>query len=106
MLFAFVLLGIILKLRTKDGTLVVEIDDPNVTVQVLDSEGKVQIERSGEMGKLTIAVDPGKHRLRVEKGGLEIFAKDFTIASGGTETIKARWEPQVDRKSQIPQIQI
>ena len=72
---------------------VVEIDDPNVTVQVLDGEGKVQIERTGEKGTLTIAVDPGKHRLRVQKDGMEMFAKDFTIASGGTETIKATWEP-------------
>ncbi len=95
MLFVLVLLGVIFKLRTKEGTLVVEIDDPNVTVQVLDGEGKVQIERPGEKDKLSIAVDPGKHRLRVEKNGVELFAKDFTMASGGTEIIKASWEPPV-----------
>ncbi|MGA2033283.1 MAG: protein kinase [Thermoguttaceae bacterium] len=87
--FILVLLGVIFKLRTKDGTLIVEVSDPDVTVQVLNDEGKVQIERKGEKGTLTIAVDPGKHRLRVQKDGVEMFAKDVSIASGGTETIKA-----------------
>ncbi len=37
---ALVLLaGVILKLRTKDGTLVVEIDQPDAVVQVLDEQG-------------------------------------------------------------------
>ena len=43
-LFASVIFSAVLLLRTKDGTLVVEIDDPDVTVQVLSEQGKVQID--------------------------------------------------------------
>ena len=86
MLFV-VLLGIILSVRTKDGTLVIELSDPDVTVQVLSEEGKVLIDQPGEKGTMTISVDPGKNRLRLEKNGVEVFGKEFTIASGGKETI-------------------
>jgi formylglycine-generating enzyme required for sulfatase activity/serine/threonine protein kinase len=88
------LLGIILTMRTSEGTLVVEIDQPDATVQVLNEQGKVLIERKAQKGAITIGVDPGKRRLRVEKDGFEVFAKELTIASGGKETIKAKLEPK------------
>jgi serine/threonine protein kinase/Leucine-rich repeat (LRR) protein len=93
LLFAFLLFSAIISLRTKDGTLVVELSDPNVKVQVLNEEGKVVIERPGEKDAMTLSIDPGKHRLRLEKNGTEVYAKDFTIASGGKETIEASWKP-------------
>ncbi|MGA2035590.1 MAG: serine/threonine-protein kinase, partial [Thermoguttaceae bacterium] len=62
-----VLAGVIFKMQTKDGTLVVEVDQPDAVVQVLDAAGKVEINRPGEKGTVTVAVDPGKHRLKVEK---------------------------------------
>ena len=80
-----VLLGIILSVPTKNGTLVVEVDDPKAVVTV-DGEA-VKIEREREKGSIEISVDPGKHRLRLTKGGTVVFAKDFTIAAGGKETI-------------------
>ena len=91
-----ILWGIIVSLRTSEGTLVVEIDEPGTTVKVLDGQGNVSIERVGvPKGPLTIGIDPGKHRLRVEKDGFIVFAKDFSIASGKRETIRARLEPLV-----------
>ncbi len=81
--------GIILRINRPDGTLVVEISEPDVIVQILNAEGKVVIERKAQPGPLTIGVDAGKHRLRVEKDGVEIFAQEFSIAIGGRETIKA-----------------
>jgi len=91
-LFLVLLFGVILKMRTRDGTLVVEIGESDVVVQVLDSEGKIEIERRGEKGKLSISVDPGKHRLKVEKDGFKLFTKDFEIRSGGETVIRARLE--------------
>lgn len=91
-LFVLVVLGIVFRVQTKDGTLAVEVSDPDAVVQVLDPEGKVVIERKAQPGKITIEVEPGKHRLRVEKDGLEVYAKDFTIAAGGREFVKASWE--------------
>jgi serine/threonine protein kinase/formylglycine-generating enzyme required for sulfatase activity len=95
LVLAAVVLSLVLRVRTKDGTLVVNIDQPDrdLTVQVLDGEGKVTIEQRGETENVTISVDSGKHRLRLEKGGVEVFAADFTIASGGKEVIRAMLEP-------------
>ena len=89
-----ILAAVVLKLRTKDGTLVVEVDQPDAVVQVLSEEGKVEISRPGEKGPLTIAVDPGKHRLKVTKDGFQFFAKDFQVESGGRKTIRATLLPE------------
>lgn len=91
--FMLVLLGIVVKLRTPHGTLVVEVDEPGVTIEVLDEQGTMQLQRQGERGAVTIAIDPGKHRLRLEKDGVAFFSKDFTMAAGGREVIRAKWEP-------------
>jgi hypothetical protein len=79
----------------------VEIDEPGATVKVLDGQDKVSIERADvPKGELTVSVDPGKHRLRVEKNGFAVFAREFSIASGGRETIRARLEPLVEKAKQ------
>lgn len=88
-----ILAGVVFKVRTKEGTLVVKVDQPDAVVQVLNEEGKVEITRPGERGLLSIAVDPGKHRLKVEKDGFQFFTQDFTMESGGTQSIKATLEP-------------
>ena len=44
-------------------------------------------------GTITISVDPGKHRLKVEKDGFQFFGEDFEMESGGKTTIKATLEP-------------
>ncbi|MGD0040204.1 MAG: hypothetical protein ABSE84_07300 [Isosphaeraceae bacterium] len=80
----------------------VEVDQPGATVQVLSEEGKVEISRPGEKGPLTIAVDPGRHRLKVTKDGFQFFAKDFTMESGGKVLIHATLLP--DRNSIVTPI--
>jgi serine/threonine protein kinase/Leucine-rich repeat (LRR) protein len=88
-----ILAAVVLKMRTRDGTLVVEVDQPGAVVQVLSEKGKVEISRPGEKGILTIAVDPGRHRLKVTKDGFQFFAQDFQMESGGKETIHATLVP-------------
>jgi Leucine-rich repeat (LRR) protein/tRNA A-37 threonylcarbamoyl transferase component Bud32 len=83
------LAAIVLKMQTKEGTLVVEVDQPDATVQVLNEDGKVEITQSGGKGPISISVDPGKHRLKVEMDGFQFFAQDFEMDSGGTASIKA-----------------
>ena len=87
------LAGVLFMLRTKDGTLVVEVNQPDSIVEVLDGEGKVQISRPGGLQPISISVVPGKHRIRVEKDGFVIIADNFEVASGGTLDIKARLVP-------------
>ena len=88
-----ILAAVIIKMRSKDGTLVVEVDQPDAVVQVLDAAGKVEIRQPGGKGPISISVDAGKHRLKVEKDGFQFFAQDFTMASGGKQSIKAVLQP-------------
>jgi len=94
--FLVALLSLIIKMRTHEGTLVVEITEPDVVVEVLNEQGKVLIHRKAQKGTVSIAVDPGKRRLRLEKDGVELFAVDFTIGAGGKEIIKAKLEPRTE----------
>jgi serine/threonine protein kinase/Leucine-rich repeat (LRR) protein len=88
-----IMAAVIVKMQTKDGTLIVEVNQPDASVQVLDAEGKVEISQPGEKGTISISVDPGKHRLKVEKDGFQFFAQDFVMESGGKQSIKAVLEP-------------
>ena len=101
-LSALILFGLLLKLRTSEGTLIVEVDDPKAIVQVLNEKDEVVIERKGEKGSMTIGVAPGKGRLRLVKDGVEVFGQDFSLVSGGKETIKARLEPKAETGNPIP----
>ena len=61
-------------------------------MQVLNEKGEVLIERKGEKGSVTIGVAPGKGRLRLVKDGMQVFTRDFSLVSGGKETIEASLE--------------
>ncbi len=88
-----ILSGIIVSLKTKDGTLVVEVDQPDAMVQVLNVEGKVEVSQKGGVDKVTISIDSGKHRLRVEKEGFVVYGTEFEIEKGGTKAIAAKLVP-------------
>jgi hypothetical protein len=88
-----VVLAVTVTMRTKEGTLVVEVDQPDATVQVLNDEGKVEISQHDGKGTITLSVDPGKHRLKVEKDGFRFFAKDFEMEAGGKQSITAMLLP-------------
>ena len=95
------ILGVLVKINTKDGTLIVTVNEPNVEVQVLDEQGKVEITRNGEESPITISVDPGKHRLKVHKDGFEFFTQNFSIESGGEQPITAKLIPLVDKSDAV-----
>lgn len=75
--------------------------NPPATVQVLDDQGKVCIDQNADKEKVEISVVPGKGKLRVVKNGVELIAREFSLVSGGRETINARLEPPAEVKSQI-----
>ena len=87
------LAGVVIMLQTKDGTLIVEVNQPDAIVQVLDGQGKVEISQPGGLKPVSISVPPGKHRIRVEKDGFVAIAETFEIESGGKLDIKARLVP-------------
>lgn len=95
------LAGIIVSLKTKDGTLIVEVDQPDAMVQVLDAEGKVEISQKGGKGTVSISVDPGKHRLKVEKEGFTVFGQDFEMKSGDKTPITAKLVPLEEKPAMV-----
>ncbi|MEI8018275.1 MAG: family 16 glycoside hydrolase [Schlesneria sp.] len=94
----FLLAGVVINMKTRvgEGTLVVKVTEPDADVKVLNEKDKVEITRKGEEGSITITVVPGKHRLRVQKDGFEIFTDRFEIKSGKTVTIRAELKPLVN----------
>lgn len=93
--------GLVISLKTKDGTLVVTVNEPDADVQVLNEKGKVEITRKGEKGPITISVDPGKHRLKVQKDGFNLYTKEFEIESGGKKSFTAKLVPVDDRPAVV-----
>jgi len=93
LLCVLIVAGVIYSVKTKDGTLIVEVDQPDSMVQVLDAEGKIEVSQKGGDSKITFEVDPGKHRLRVQKDGFEFYVRDFEIISGGKTTMTAKLVP-------------
>ena len=85
--------SLIVSLETKDGKLIVDVDQPDAMVQVLDSEGKVEISQKGIDGKVTISVDPGKHRLKVVQDNFTTYGQEFQMEQNGKKEITARLEP-------------
>ena len=67
-------------MRTPDGTLVVEISDPEATIQVLDARGKLLIEQKAGAEKVEISVVPGKGKLRVVKNGADVAHQGVFVA--------------------------
>ncbi|MDB5341044.1 MAG: hypothetical protein JWN70_6663 [Planctomycetaceae bacterium] len=87
------LASIIVALKTKDGTLIVDIDQADVNVQVFDAAGKVEISQPGGKGLISISVVPGKHQLKVVKEGFEVFGREFEMNWWGQTPIKATLVP-------------
>lgn len=96
--------AVIFKLKTPAGTLVLEVNESDAVVQVMDEQGKVEITRRDEKGLLSITVEPGKHRLKVEKDGFQFFTRDFTMEANGQQSIKATLIPLENKKTvAVPQ---
>ena len=80
--------GIILRLETKDGTLIVEIDDPDVTVSVDDDE--VVVEGAGVR---EIRLKPGQHKWTTTRNGAPASTQWVTIERGGKKILRVKQLP-------------
>src|SRR5262249_37737972 len=87
--------GILLRVDTKAGTIVVEVDQPELAGAVVSVDGqqKITIQTPGNAEPIEIKADDQQHTLQVVKGGFETFTKSFTVKSGASETIRVRLEP-------------
>jgi serine/threonine protein kinase len=80
----------VFKVKTKDGTIVLENVPEGAEVQV---EGAtVTLTRKGDVVMVT-ALPEGPHRLKVVQGGKEIWSSDVTVKLGG-DPVRLKTEPR------------
>ena len=99
------LAAVVLRVETDNGTLVVEIDDPETEARIKDGklvltgpDGKVRYTLSpGERDK---KIDAGPYKVRVEGAdGLTLDTPEFTLKKGGKVTVRVRAEPKAPAKA-------
>jgi len=97
-----VALGVVLvaatvfKVKTKKGTLIVEINQPGAEVS-LDGT-RITVVNPQDKEPVRIEVDEGRHVLKVTKGGFETETHHFSLKQGDTESIRVRLEPRPESK--------
>ncbi len=72
-----------------DGTLEIEANEEGAIVSIDGRELGMTPQR--------IELSPGRHRVRVEKDGFALFAREVEVASGRTVRLSARLEPGAPR---------
>jgi serine/threonine protein kinase len=83
-------LGVVIRIMTDDGTLIIDVDDPNVEVLVRMKDVIIKNRTTDR----EFRIKPGKGDVEVfEKGGVgPLTTKQFTLNHGGKETVKIRME--------------
>jgi hypothetical protein len=84
-------LGTVLRIRTPEGTLVVEVDDPQVQVTIEGEGEELAIHGAGPQ---VIHLKPGQHRIRATKDGrpVPVDKELVTITRGGKQIVKISQE--------------
>ncbi|MDF1745722.1 MAG: protein kinase [Gimesia sp.] len=87
--------GIVLKVDTPAGTIILEIDQPDLAGAVVsvDDQQKITIKTGKDKEPIEVVADEKTHTLKVTKGGFETFTKQFIVKAGDQETIKVRLVP-------------
>ncbi len=87
--------GIVFKIDTPAGTIILDIDQPELAGAVVsvDDQQKITIKTGKGTEPIEVVADEKTHTLQVTKGGFETFTKQFTVNAGGKETIEVRLEP-------------
>jgi serine/threonine protein kinase len=101
LVFAGLWAGGVLRVKTQDGTIVLDnlppeadvtVDDEKVTLKTMD----------GNTYAVSIAAGK-KQRLKVKKDGVTLFGEEVQIDAGGQRTITLRYEPGAPGKDSLEQ---
>jgi serine/threonine protein kinase len=84
--------GGVFRVKTPEGTLVVEVNVPNPDVYVDGRKMTVSWDKGGT--KAEISVQPGTREVKVTKDGFAAFGEKVTLSDGGSRVLEARLEPQ------------
>ena len=81
----------VFKLKTQDGTIVLE--NLPADAEVLVDGEKVAVKLNGDDGPIEIQVAPGKRKLEIKAAGFKMETREVTLASGERNPIGIRLEP-------------
>jgi serine/threonine protein kinase len=83
----------VLKVKTKDGTIVLENLPPDADVTV--DNGTVSVTSSdGKTFEVRVDASKKKHRVEVKKDGFKAFGEEVEIDAGGRKTVVVKLEPK------------
>jgi serine/threonine protein kinase/formylglycine-generating enzyme required for sulfatase activity len=83
--------GGLIRVRTADGTLIVQVNEPNPDLYV-DGE-KVSIAWQNGGVKAEVGVKPGTRMVELKKDGFRVFGQEVTLEDHGRTVLVARLEP-------------
>ena len=89
-----VCLGVVIRLRTAEGTLVVEVEDPGVTVRV--DGGELVIDGAGVK---EFRVGTGTHTVKALRGETPVLDRVVSVERNGKTIVTVRREPETRRKN-------
>ena len=79
--------GIVFFFPSGNGTIRVEINDPDIEVALTKTGARIKtIDKQGE-----VVVSPGEQKLKVKRGDLEMETDRFVLKKGETVTVKVEW---------------
>jgi serine/threonine protein kinase len=90
--------GGVFEVKTKYGTLVVEVNEPNPHVYVDDEKVTVRWHNGGKKGE--IHIEAGPHKVQVKKDGFSVDAKELTFKDGDRVIFTARLLPKKPQEDQ------
>jgi serine/threonine protein kinase len=82
--------GVVFRMKTPEGTLVIDVNVPNPDVYVDGGKVTVGWDQGGK--KAEIRVPPGTHEVKVTKDGFAAFGKEVTLSEGKSRVLTARLE--------------
>ncbi|HEV3261717.1 MAG TPA: serine/threonine-protein kinase [Gemmataceae bacterium] len=84
--------GGVFKVKTKEGILVVQVNEPNPDVYVDGEKIRVSWDNGGKTAQ--IRVKPGTRKVEVKKDGFSVDGKELTFKDGDREIFTARLQPE------------
>ncbi len=83
--------GVFIKIKTPEGILIIEVNEPGAEVFVDGDKATVKWDRDGNRAE--VRVKPGERLVEVRKDGFEISAERLTFKDAGREVFEATLQP-------------
>lgn len=92
-LVTWLLFGVLLRPRTREGLVVLEVVPSGCTVRVLDAAEREEVVRTSDMDVVSLLVEPGQKKIQVKKDGYRPFSETISVEPNARVRIKAELKP-------------